>query len=38
LHALADAVGKPNQFLLAFGGGTDDHEHAPLHAVTNFRA
>ena len=28
LHALADAVGKPNQFLLAFGGGTDDHEQA----------
>jgi hypothetical protein len=26
LHALADAVGKPNQFLLAFGGGADDHE------------
>src|ERR1700730_6558898 len=26
LRALADAVGKPNQFLLAFGGGADDHE------------
>ena len=28
LRALADAVGKPNQFLLAFGGGADDHEQA----------
>jgi hypothetical protein len=28
LRALADAVGKPNQFLLAFGSGADDHEQA----------
>ena len=28
LRALADAVGKPNQFLLAFGGGADDHQQA----------
>src|SRR5262245_16754698 len=28
LRALPDAVGKPNQFLLAFGSGTDDHEQA----------
>jgi len=28
LRALADAVGKPNEFLLAFGGGADDHEQA----------
>src|SRR3990170_4898346 len=26
LRALANAVGKPNEFLLAFGGGADDHE------------
>src|SRR5271169_5704838 len=26
LRALADAVGKPDEFLLAFGGGADDHE------------
>ena len=28
LRALADAVGKPNQFLLAVGGGTNDHKQA----------
>lgn len=28
LRALADAVGKPDQFLLALGGGADDHEQA----------
>ena len=26
LRALADAVGKPNEFLLAFGGGADDYQ------------
>src|SRR5204863_4367107 len=26
LRALADAVGKPDEFLLAFGCGADDHE------------
>ena len=26
LRALADAVGKTDEFLLAFGGGADDHE------------
>src|SRR5712692_62163 len=26
LRALADAVGKPNEFLLAFSGGADNHE------------
>src|SRR5208282_6507416 len=26
LRALADAVGKPDKFLLAVGGGADDHE------------
>jgi hypothetical protein len=28
LSALADAVGKPNQFLLAVGSDADDHEQA----------
>jgi hypothetical protein len=28
LRALADAVGKADKFLLAFGGGADDHEQA----------
>ena len=28
LRALADAVGKPNQFLLAVGGGADDDQQA----------
>lgn len=37
LRALADAVGKPDQFLLAIGSGADDHEQAlrcQLHTMT----